>query len=139
MSETNQQPSGLATAPREDVLDYLMKPEVQESLTVLVQNLPKLAEMVTTLTKAYDFAQNIMTDRVFMEDLKTGVQEFVEPIQSKVKQYASAAIEAGDRARADDSTVGLFGLLKLLKDPQVQSAFRFLQAFLTVLAEKKQQ
>lgn len=34
-----------------DVLDQLLKPEVQEALTVLVDNLPKLSEMVTVLTK----------------------------------------------------------------------------------------
>lgn len=121
-----------------DVLDQLMKPEVQQSLTVLVDNLPKLAEMVTLLTKTYDVVQNLATDRVLIEDLKGGMEEFVKPIQEKVKNVAATAIEASDRAQADTATIGLFGLLKMLKDPQVQKLFRFAQAFLEVSAERQQ-
>ncbi|UUZ82233.1 DUF1641 domain-containing protein [Paenibacillus sp. P26] len=126
-----------ASTGKPDVLDQLMKPEVQESLTVLVENLPKLAEMVTLLTKAYDLVQNLATDRVLIEDLKGGMEEFVKPIQEKAKDYASAAIEANDRAQADSATIGLFGLLRMLKDPQVQKTFRFAQAFLDVMAERQ--
>lgn len=122
-----------------DVLDHLLKPEVQESLTVLVDNLPKLAEMVTFLTKAYDLAQAVVTDRVLIDDLTGGVKEFVKPIQDKAKEYASAAIEANERAQAEEATIGLFGLLKMLKDPQVQKMFRFMQAFLDVLSERQKQ
>lgn len=122
-----------------DVLDQLMKPEVQQSLNVLVENLPKLAEMTTVLTKAYDLVQTIAKDRVLIEDLKGGVEEFVKPIQDKAKGIAQAAIEASDRSQADTSTVGLFGILKMLKDPQVQKSLRFAQAFLEVLAERQQQ
>lgn len=125
-----------AAAGKADVLDQLMKPEVQESLTVLVENLPKLAEMVVILTKTYDLVQNVVTDKVLIDDLKGGVEEFVKPIQDKAKGYAAAAIEANDRAHADSATIGLFGLLKMLKDPQVQKTFRFAQAFLEVLSER---
>lgn len=34
-----------------DLLDQLLKPEVQQSLTVLVEQLPKLTELITELTK----------------------------------------------------------------------------------------
>ncbi len=47
-----------------DVLDQLLKPEVQESLTTLVEQLPKLTELVNILTKSYDFAQTVATDEV---------------------------------------------------------------------------
>lgn len=121
-----------------DVLDQLLKPEVQESLTILVDNLPKLAEMVNMLTKAYDFAQNVATDKVLINDFAQGIGEFVKPVQEKAKNIASAAIEAGERSQADVSTtIGLFGMLKMLKDPEVQKTLRFAQAFLNVLAERK--
>jgi uncharacterized protein YjgD (DUF1641 family) len=121
-----------------DVLDQLLKPEVQESLTLLVDNLPKLAEMVNMLTKAYDFAQNVATDKVLINDFAQGIGEFVKPVQEKAKNIASAAIEAGERSQADVSTtIGLFGMLKMLKDPEVQKTLRFAQAFLNVLAERK--
>lgn len=122
-----------------DVLDQLMKPEVQESLTVLVANLPKLAEMTTLLTKTYDLAQTLANDHVLIDDLKGGMEEFIKPITDKAKGIAQAAIEASDRAQDESTSIGLFGLLKMLKDPQVQKTLRFAQAFLEVLAEKKQQ
>ncbi|THF84187.1 DUF1641 domain-containing protein [Cohnella fermenti] len=137
MSQVSQEAIA-AEKPSIDVLDQLMKPEVQESLTVLVENLPKLAEMVTFLTKAYDFAQSVATDKVLINDFAHGIGEVVKPVVDKTKNIAAAAIEAGDRAEADTATVGLFGLLKLLKDPQLQKTLRFTQAFLTVLGEKQQ-
>lgn len=121
-----------------DVLDQLMQPEVQNSLTVLVDNLPKLAEMVTAMTAAYDFAKGIATDQVLINDFAQSIGEFVKPVQEKAKGIAQAAIEAGERSQADtSSTVGLFAMLKMLKDPEVQKTLRFAQAFLNVLAEKK--
>jgi uncharacterized protein YjgD (DUF1641 family) len=142
MSQTTAQQE-VATALAEerksiDVLDQLMKPEVQQSLTVLVDNLPKLAEMVTMMTKAYDFAQGIATDKVLIHEFAHGIGEFVKPVQDKAKGIAQAAIEAGERTQADTgATVGLFGMLKMLKDPEVQKTLRFAQAFLSVLAERK--
>jgi uncharacterized protein YjgD (DUF1641 family) len=121
----------------QDVLDQLLKPEVQESLTVLVDNLPKLAEMVTFLTKAYDFAQGIVTDKVLISDFAHGIGEVAKPVVEKTKEIAAAAIEAGDRSQAEAAgTIGLFGILRMLKDPQVQKTLRFTQAFLNALAEK---
>ena len=139
MSETTTQETVLAPASREDVLDLLMKPEVQNSLTVLVENMPKLAEMVTLMTKAYDFVQSVTTDQVLIDDLKGGMEEFVKPITEKAKGIASAAIEASDRSQAETTTIGLFGLLKMLKDPQVQQSLRYAQAFLEVLGERRKQ
>ncbi|WP_210608210.1 DUF1641 domain-containing protein [Priestia flexa] len=125
-------------ATQSDVLDQLLKPEVQESLTVLVDNLPKLAEMVTALTKTYDLTQSLLTDNVLKEDLLAGAKEFIEPVEGKVKDLAASAIEASDRAEANQSTtIGLFGLLRMLKDPQVQKLFRFAQAYLEVTGEKQ--
>mgnify|MGYP001333700145 CR=1 FL=1 len=123
-----------------DVLDQLMKPEVQQSLNVLVENLPKLAEMTTVLTKAYDLVQTVANDRVLINDLKSGVEEFVKPLSDKAKGIAQAAIEANERTQAETaSTVGLFAILKMLKDPQVQKTLRFAQAFLEVIGERQQQ
>lgn len=145
MSETltQQPPSTLAEdttsspveRPRTDVLEQLLQPEVQASLSQLVESLPKLTEMVGTLTKAYDLGLAIATDRVLLEDLAGGMKEFVQPLQGKVKELAVAAMEANDRARMDQTTIGAFGLLRMLKDPQVQKALRYFQAFLHVLSE----
>ncbi|KFN13937.1 DUF1641 domain-containing protein [Bacillus pseudomycoides] len=119
-----------------DVLDQLLKPEVQESLTTLVEQLPKLTELVNILTKSYDFAQTVATDEVLKSDTVGAIQEIVEPVKDTVKSMAATAIEAKDRAEENSEVIGLFGLLKLLKDPQAQKMFRFINAYLQISAER---
>lgn len=139
MSQTsNQQEATISEQQQKaDLLDQLLKPEVQESLTVLVDNLPKLTEMVTFLTKAYDVTQSLVSDPVFVEDVKAGMGGVIGPVVGKAKGLASAAIEAGDRAQVDTTPVGLFGLLKMIKDPNVQQTLRFGQAYLNILSERQ--
>lgn len=119
-----------------EVLDQLLKPEVQESLTTLVEQLPKLTEIVNLLTKSYDFVQAVATDEVLKNDTVGAITEIVEPIKETVKSVAATAIEAKDRAEDSNEVIGLFGLLKMLKDPQAQKLFRFINAFLAVSAER---
>lgn len=125
-------------AAKLDVLDQLMKPEVQQAITVLVDQLPKLAEMTSVLTNMYDIAQKVASDRVLIQDMVGGIEEIVKPLGEKMKNYASAAIEASDRADNSDATIGVFGLMKLLKDPELQRMLRFSQAYLNILGERRQ-
>ncbi|MGM9968033.1 MULTISPECIES: DUF1641 domain-containing protein [unclassified Rummeliibacillus] len=120
-----------------DVLDQLLKPEVQESITALVNELPKLTEMMTTLTKIYDLAQSLSTDEVLKNDIVGAVGEIATPVVNSAKNLAATAIEAKDRAEESTETIGLFGMLRLLKEPQVQQLFRFANAFLQVNEEHK--
>jgi uncharacterized protein YjgD (DUF1641 family) len=119
-----------------EVLDQLLKPEVQESLTTLVEQLPRLTEIVNLLTKTYDFAQAVATDEILKNDTVGAIKEIAEPIKDTVKNIAATAIEAKDRAEESNETIGLFGLLKMLKDPQAQKLFRFMNAYLEVSAER---
>src|SRR4051812_7933549 len=111
-----------------DLLDKLLKPEVQEALTTLVEQLPKLTEVVNILTKTYDVAQLVATDDVLKNDTVSAIKEMSEPVIGSVKNIAATAIEAKDRANATNNTIGIFGLLKLLKDPEVQKLLRFANA-----------
>ena len=120
-----------------DILDQLLKPEVQESLTTLVEQLPKLTELATVLTKSYDFAQSVATDEVLKNDTVSAIKEIAEPVADTVKQIAATAIEAKDRAEESNEVIGLFGLLKMLKDPQTQKLFRFVNAYLEISARNK--
>lgn len=142
MSETKQNASGNQNGTSEsadeqlNILDQLLKPENQESLTILVNNLPKLTEMVISLTKCYDFFQSVATDEVLINDFKGGFQEFLKPIGHKVKDLASSAIEAKDIADQSHETVNIFALLRLLQNPQIQTLLRFTQTFAKISAEK---
>ncbi|MDF1996563.1 DUF1641 domain-containing protein [Peribacillus frigoritolerans] len=122
-----------------DVLDQLLKPEVQESLNTLVEQLPKLTELVNILTKSYDFAQSVATDDVLKNDTVSAISEIATPVVHSVKGLAANAIEAKDRAEVNNDVIGLFGLLRMMKDPEAQKLFRFAQAFLEVSAERKNQ
>jgi uncharacterized protein YjgD (DUF1641 family) len=119
-----------------DILDQLLKPEVQESLTTLVDQLPKLTELVTVLTKSYDFAQSVATDEVLKNDTVSAIKEIADPVTDTVKQIAATAIEAKDRAEESNEVIGLFGLLRMLKDPQAQKLFRFVNAYLEINASR---
>ena len=122
-----------------DLLDQLLKPEVQESLNTLVEQLPKLTELVNILTKSYDFAQSVATDDVLKNDTVSAISEIATPVVHSVKGLAANAIEAKDRAEVNNDVIGLFGLLRMMKDPQAQKLFRFAQAFLEVSSERKNQ
>ncbi|RXZ82654.1 DUF1641 domain-containing protein [Paenibacillaceae bacterium] len=137
VEEVNTAAEAVETAVKPDVLDQLLKPEVQEALTVLVDQLPRLSEMMALLTKTYDLAEKVANDRVLIDDTVGALKEVVKPIEEKVKGYASAAIEANDRADQSESTIGLFGMVKLLKDPELQRMLRFGQAYLDILGERK--
>ncbi|MCE4051328.1 MULTISPECIES: DUF1641 domain-containing protein [Bacillaceae] len=142
MSETTTQTSAELTATStnsQDLLDQLLKPEVQESLTTLIEQLPKLTEVVNTLTSSYDLVQGLSKDEVFMSDMVNATTEMLEPVVHSAKGMASAVIEAKDRAEQSNETIGVFGLLKLLKDPQAQKMLRFTQSYLQILNERDQQ
>lgn len=122
-----------------ELLDQLLKPEVQESLTTLVQELPKLTELVGIMSKSYDTIQSLATDDVLKSDTVGAITEIMEPVKSSVKNVAATAIEAQDEAEKSQEVIGLFGLLKMLKDPQAQKLFRFVNAYLKISAEKSKQ
>jgi uncharacterized protein YjgD (DUF1641 family) len=122
-----------------DILDQLLKPEVQDALTALVEQLPKLTELLNILNKSYDFAQSVATDDVLKNDTVGAIKEIAGPVKDSVKSIASAAIEAKDRADEKNEVIGLFGLIKMIKDPQAQKLFRFVNAYLEISNERKQQ
>jgi uncharacterized protein YjgD (DUF1641 family) len=118
------------------VLDQLLKPEVQEYLTVLIEQLPKLTELVSILAKSYDFAQSVATDETLKNDTVGAIQEFATPVIHTVKNIVATAIEAKDRAEESKDVIGIFGLLKLLKDPQAQKLLRFVNAYLQISEDR---
>lgn len=136
MSETNAENKLVPSQEQKDVLDQLLKPEVQQSLSTLVEQLPKLNELVTILTKSYDVVQTLSKDEVFKNDAIGAIEEIVVPVKDSVKSTAAALLEAKDRADSSNEVIGLFGLMKMLKDPQAQKVFRFVNAYLQIANER---
>ncbi|MEK5236673.1 DUF1641 domain-containing protein [Paenibacillus sp. FSL L8-0470] len=144
MSETITQTTPEQEAPKtsltkEDVLDQLLKPEVQESLTTLIEQLPQLTQLVGVLTKSMDFVQSVASDEVLKNDTVGAIKEIAEPVVGSVKNMAATVIEAKDRANESSETISVFGMMKMIKDPQVQKLLRFLNAYLQVSGERSQQ
>lgn len=142
---TNQVDEGVVktTVPahqgEKDVLEQLLKPEVQESITALVEQLPKLSEMVTQLTEIYETVNSLLTDDLLREETKKAVKDIVGPVSDSVKAVTRNIMEAKERAEESEEVIGLFGLLKIMKDPQAQKFFRFLNAYLEVSKENDKQ
>ncbi|WP_405111656.1 DUF1641 domain-containing protein [Paenibacillus sp. FSL K6-1217] len=126
-----------AALPREDVLKELMKPEVQQSLMVLVEQLPQITQMVSVLSKSLEFVQSVATDEVLKNDTVGAIKEIAGPVVDSAKNLAATAIEAKDRADASSETISVFGMMKMIKDPQVQKALRFMNAYLQVSGERQ--
>lgn len=139
MPETTDQTTVTVSQGQRDLLDQLLKPEVQESLTTLVDQLPKLTELVNILTKSYDFAQSVASDEVLKNDTVSAITEIIDPVKETAKEIAATAIEAKDRAEESNEIIGIFGLLRMLKDPQAQKLFRFAQSYMQIMSERENQ
>lgn len=139
MSETmagQELSNSSANLEQHAVLNELLKPEVQQSLTALIEQLPKLNELVSILTKSYDFIQAVATDEVLKSDTVGAIQEIMDPVTDTVRNIAVTAIEAKDRAEESNEVIGLFTLLRMMKDPQAQKLFRFINAYLQISRER---
>lgn len=136
MSETNNQ-NTLTQAQQSALLEQLAKPEVQESLSKLVEQLPKLTEVLNSLTAVHDFTKSLTTDQVFKNDMISATVEIMGPAIDCAKTTALNAIEAKERAEKSTETFSVFSLMKMIKDPQVQKMLRFVNAFLQVSNERE--
>ncbi|GKV68185.1 hypothetical protein NCCP2716_06830 [Sporosarcina sp. NCCP-2716] len=126
----------LPSEQKQDILDQLLKPEVQESLTTLVEKLPQLTELVDLMTKSYDIAKAVATDDVLKNDTAEFMKEIAAPVKDSAKNMAATIIEAKDLAAKSSETIGLFGLMKMIKDPEAQRIFRFLNAYLEIAGQR---
>jgi len=120
------------------LLELLAKPEVQQSLEQLIGVLPQLTDLAEKLAGAYEVVKSLASDPVFVADMKNGWEEFATPAAEKAKRVASAVIEAKDLAQSDQETIGLLGMVRMLKDPQTQKLLRFSKALLATLNEREQ-
>ena len=135
MTQTTEDVKATNEQKQQQLMDQLSKPEVQESLTQLIEQLPKITEMLNGLANSYSVAQTLAKDEVFLNDTKGAVKEIVEPLVGEIKNIAATAIEAKDRADESNEVIGVFGLMKMIKDPQAQKLFRFMNEYLKVAGE----
>ncbi|MCL6487375.1 MAG: DUF1641 domain-containing protein [Alicyclobacillus mali] len=125
------------TAYQEDAFELLLKPENQEALRVIVEQLPKLASVLRLFGKLYDAAEEILSDGATLGAVEELVKEKTSPVMAKYRALTDAYREAKVRAEHDRTQFSVFGVLRLLKDPVVQENLRLISAFLAVQSERK--
>lgn len=122
---------------KSDLPDVTINRDTLNATLKLVDKLPKLVEMLDSVEPMIEFAQAVLSDRQSLQHLLAGAEDLVKPAKDKVQEGLSIMEEAKRRAQADRTPVGIFSLLKLLKDPNVQYGIHFAQAALAVLGERK--
>lgn len=118
-----------------DAFELLLKPENQDALRTIVEELPKLATAMRLFGKLYDAAEEVLSDGATVGAIEEILRDKAQPAWNKYKSVTDAAREAKDRAKNDNTHYGVFGILKLLKDPTLQKNLRFVQAFLEIQGE----
>lgn len=111
--------------------------ETLESAVLLLDKLPKIAKYVQVMVRVCDMAEAMAADKQSVEYLVNGAKQMVEPWNLKVREGLSIVQEAKKRASNDTSSVTVFSLLKLLKDPSVQKGLHLIKAFLAILEERE--
>ncbi len=109
--------------------------ETLNAAMVLVSKLPKFVRYFEVLEPWIDFVAGVLADTESLQSLTDGVGSAVQSTVGKGKTYFE---EAKQRASQDTTPVGVFTLLKLLKNPTVQNTVKVAKSFLEVMEERKQ-
>ncbi len=123
--------------PTVDVTELLMRADVQKALIDVLEQLPKFAPLLVLAGKGVEAAREAISDPDLMGGLEEVVLEKVKPLQGKASDLTSMLQEAKQRAERSNQYIGMFGLLRLLKDPTVQYALRYVQALVDVASERR--
>ena len=97
-----------------DMLQQLLKPDVQEALTAWPRTSFSTRNERSARPSVRLGETGWRSDRVLVQDTLGGLV-MVKPLEEKAKHYASAAIEARNRAEQEKRSIGLFGMLRLLE------------------------
>lgn len=124
-------------ALKADLPDVNMNRDTLNATLTLVDKLPKLVETINAIEPMAEFVQAVLNDRQSLENLVRGAEDLVKPAKDTLQEGLSIVAEAKRRAADDRTPVGIFSLLKLLKDPTVQYGIHFAQAMVAVLGERK--
>lgn len=125
-----------AVQTQADAFELLLRPEYQDALRDIVEQLPKLATIASIFGKLYDVSSEALSDGELMGALEQMVVTKTKPVTETYENVTEAVKEAKLRAESDTSTIGVFGVLRLLKDPSVQRSLKMVSAFLQVWGEK---
>lgn len=97
------------------------------SLPQLTQSLPSLIDALPQITEAGNRLQPLLQSPEFSALMSSGI--FAPKTVAVVGQAGDALVESYDRHRQEPKSLGLFGMLRTLRDPDVMRALGFLAEF----------
>lgn len=106
-----------------------------DALLQIVHLLPSLVPMMKRLDEIIAFATDFLGDQQSIEYTLNGLNDVV-PIQETVEVIQ----ETNQRFRnnQDNTSISLYGMYRLLKDPTVQKGFRYVETLLQVIQNRTQ-
>lgn len=117
--------------------EWQINQETFEAIITISQKLPSIARLVTMLDQVAGFIESVVTDRESVAYLTNSIKQYMEPVSDNLDKGVSIVREAQKKAEADTSTVSVYQVYKMMKDPTVQKSLKFVNALLEVLATRK--
>lgn len=124
------------TEPVNELAKMAMNQDNLQALSSIMEKLPRIAKSVELLDQISPFVEFI-SKRETLVSFAEVLELVSDPVTCRIQEGMSMVKEAQRRAERDSSTISIFGLLRLLKDPSVQSGLKFIHAFLEVWQERK--
>ena len=102
-------------------------PELTAMLPQLIESLPKLLALLPLLSGVIAQLQTILESEEFAALMESGV--FAPQTVGIVGQAGGALVESYEANQATPQSVGMFGLVGALRDPDIQRALGFFHRF----------
>ena len=118
------------------VRTYSINGETLEALVQLLEKLPKLVQLVEQLENIIDFVTDILQDDASLDYVTKNVEEYAAPLLEKKIQGQALWAEIQEKVKEQDKPIKLTTILKWLKDPNVQTGLKYINATLQVLNNK---
>lgn len=115
--------------------DLELNEQTLQSLSELTKLIPRVVFLLQNTLEGIQFINGVLKDEESMEFIR---KEF-EPFTEKARGAVAIFKETNKRCSDDPSipNVSIFKLVSLLKDENIRKGYKYLQTFLTVIAEKK--
>ncbi|PTQ53597.1 MAG: hypothetical protein HSCHL_1662 [Hydrogenibacillus schlegelii] len=127
----------LLSGLKEDWPPVTFDRETLAALLRLLDKAPRLVALLDKIEPMVEFAVALAEDQESQRYLYESVQSYVAPFKEKAAEAKALVDAIRRRAQEDRTPVGVFGLMKLLKEPVVQELLITLRAAASVLGERK--
>lgn len=127
----------LLSGLKEDLPPVTLDRETLAALLRLLDKAPRLVAFLDKIEPMVEFAVALAEDQESQRYLYESVQSYVAPFKEKADEAKALVDVIRRRAQEDRTPVGVFGLMKLLKEPVVQELLITLRAAVAVLGERK--